>query len=108
MIIGFVIWSIVSVIFICIGISCWKSKEAVGFFTFCNAPIVLEENVAKYNHSVAGLWMIVAILLEIIGIPIIFLEQNSPAFIFVVFAVIILIIAMMCAYIRIESKYTER
>lgn len=34
MVIAFIIWSIVAALFLGIGISCRKSNEAVGFFTF--------------------------------------------------------------------------
>lgn len=103
MVIGFVIWSIVAISFCGIGISCRKSHEAVGFFTFINPPTV--ENIEHYNRAVSVLWFAVAILFEIIGIPFLFLEQNSPLFILVIFAVVILVIAMMIAFFRIEAKY---
>lgn len=103
MIIGFIIWSMVAIIFLGIGISCHKSQEAVGFFTFVKPPTV--ENIEHYNHAVSLLWFVSAILLEMIGIPILFLKQNSPLFIPVIFAVIILVIGMMVAFYRIEAKY---
>lgn len=102
MIIGFVIWSIVAVLFLEIGISCRKSKEATGFFTFVKPPAV--KDVEQYNRSVSTLWFVMAAVFEIIGIPFLFLEQNSPYFLLVVFAVMILVIGMMAAYLRIESK----
>lgn len=103
MLIAFIIWSIVAVLFLGIGIVGRKSKEAVGFFTFVKPPEVTDVN--KYNHAVSVLWIIVAVVFEIIGVPLLFLEQNSPMFIFLMFAVLTLIIGMMIAYFRIESKY---
>lgn len=103
MIIDFIIWSIVSVLFLGIGISGWKSKEAVGFFTFVKPPVVTDVN--KYNRSVSMLWIIVAVIFEIIGIPFLFLEQNFPMFIPVIFGVAALIIGMIIVYLRIEAKY---
>lgn len=105
MVIGFIIWSIVAAIFLGIGISCRKSNEAVGFFTFVKPPSV--ENVMQYNNTVAVLWFIAAGALEIIGIPILFLKQNSPLFILIIFAVMILVIAIIIAYLRIEAKYKK-
>ena len=58
MILGFIVWSIVTIIFLGIGISCRKSHEAVGFFTFDKPPIV--EDVEHYNKAVSTLWFIVA------------------------------------------------
>ncbi len=100
---GFVIWSIAAILFFLIGISGWKAQEAVGFFTFVKSPIVTD--VTRYNHQVSILWMVSAVILEIMGIPFLFLEQNSPLYILMIFGVVILIIGMIITYIRIESKY---
>ncbi len=103
MIMAFIIWSIVAVLFLGIGISGRKSKEAVGFFTFVKPPVVTD--VSKYNHSVSIFWIVVAVIFEIIGIPFLFLEQNSPMFIPVIFGAVALIIGMIIVYLRIEKKY---
>ncbi len=103
MIMAFIIWSIVAVLFLGIGISGRKSKEAVGFFTFVKPPVVTD--VSKYNHSVSILWIAVAVIFEIIGIPFLFLEQNSPMFIPVIVGAVALIIGMIIVYLRIEKKY---
>lgn len=104
MIIAFIIWSIVAVLFLGIGISERKSKEAVGFFTFVKPPVI--SDVSKYNRSVSTLWIIAAVILEIIGIPLLFSEQNSPVFIPVILGVMALMIGMMIVYLRIQAKYT--
>lgn len=99
----FIIWSIVAVLFLEIGISSRKSTEATGFFTFVKPPTV--EDVEQYNRSVGTLWVVVAAVFEIVGIPFLFLEQNSPYFLVMIFAVMFLVIGMMAAYLRIERKY---
>lgn len=103
--IAFIIVSIVALIFFGIGISCLRSKEVVGFFTFVKAPIV--EDVEHYNKAVGTLWIVVAGILEVIGIPFLFLEQNSPLLAFITLAVVVLIIAMMIAYLIIEHRYKK-
>lgn len=105
MIIGFIIWSIVTAIFAGIGISCRKSNEAVGFFTGCKLPTI--ENVERYNKAVAKLWFVAAGIYEIMGVPLLFLEQNSLLFVPIIFGVVIGLIAMMVAYLRIETKYKK-
>lgn len=50
--IAFMIWSIVAVIFLGMGISCQKSGEAVGFFTFVKPPAV--NDIRKYNHAICS------------------------------------------------------
>ena len=105
MIIGFIIWSIVAAIFVGIGISCRKSNEAVGFFTGCKPPII--ENVEQYNKAVSKLWFVAAGVYEVMGVPLLFLEQNSLLFIPIIFGVVIGLILMMVVYLRIEAKYKK-
>ena len=105
MIIGFVIWSIVTVIFLGIGISCRKSNEAVGFFTGCQPPAV--KDVKRYNNAVSILWFVSAGIYEVIGVPLLFLEQNSLLFIPIIFGVVLGLIIMMVVYLRIEAKYKK-
>ncbi len=103
MIIGFIVFTMVSLIFLGIGRSSLKSEKAVGFFTFVNPPVV--KDIEKYNHEVAFLWYGIAILFEISGIPFLFIEQNSPWFVVMIFSVMIITIAMMVIYLKIEAKY---
>lgn len=101
--IGFVICSIVVVIFLLIGISTWKSREPVGFFTFVKRPVV--SDVKRYNHAVSVLWIVSAVILGLAGVPFLFLKQNSPWFTVVILAIMIMVLAMMIVYTRIETKY---
>lgn len=103
MFMGFIICSIAAFIFLLIGISARKSNEAVGFYTFVKKPVV--NDTKKYNHAVSVLWFAAAAVLGLTGIPFLFLEQNSPVFIVMTFAVVILVLAMMIAYTKIEAKY---
>ena len=103
MIIGFIIWSLTSALFLGVGVSTWSSKEPAGFFTGVRPPKV--KNINKYNHSVAMLWMVYALLLEILGIPFLFLKQNSSGLIFTVVGVPVITIALCIAYLQIEKKY---
>ena len=100
---AFIIWSVVCVLFLGIGIWAWRAKEPVGFFTGVKAPEV--KNVKKYNHAVAKIWFVFAVLLELCGIPFLFLEQNSAGFLFVIFGVMALVIAVMIVYMHVERKY---
>lgn len=106
MIIAFIIWSIGAAIFLAIGISCRKSREAVGFFTFTKPPVI--ENVEAYNKAVSNLWFVAALIFEILGVPFLFLKQNSPWFLLIIFAVIIWVIGIMVCYMKIEGKYKKK
>ena len=103
MIIAFVIWSAIAVIFLTIGISAWQSKKAVGFFTFVEPPQV--KDAKQYNHAVAKLWFVAAFIFEILGVPFLWYEQNSPLAFFIILGVVILVIAMMIVYTRVEATY---
>lgn len=105
MIIGFIIWSLVALVFVGIGISCRKSNEPIGFFTGCKPPTVKE--VKSYNNAISVLWFVSAGIYEVIGVPLLFMEQNSLWCIPMIFAVVIGIIIMMVVYLQIEAKYKK-
>ena len=106
MVVGFIIWSIAAVIYMLIGISTWKSKQEAGFFTFSKPPKM--KDVVQYNHAVGKLWFSFAVVLEVIGIPFLFIEQNSPIAILMIFEVMVLVIAIIIIYLRIEKKYRQQ
>ncbi len=102
MLIGFFIWSIVALVFVGIGISVWRAKEPVGFFTGVEPPKV--KNAKKYNHAVSILWFSYAVLLEILGLPLLFLKQNSPGFVISILGTVFISIGLAVAYNLILSK----
>ena len=103
MIIGFVIWSAVSLLLLGIGIWSGRSGKAVGFFTGVKPPEV--SDVKKYNRSVAALWFVYAVLFELLGLPLLFLKQHSAGFLLSLLGVPMISIALMIAYHRILAKY---
>lgn len=105
MVIVFVIWSVCAVIFFLIGISCRRSKEAAGFFTFVKPPTV--ESVEQYNRAVSVLWFAGAAVFEVMGVPTLFFEQNSPGYVFLIPALMLWVIGMMVVYTRIEARYRK-
>lgn len=105
MIIAFIIWSVIAAIFVGIGISCLNADKAVGFFTIGKTPIMKDNK--RYNKAVARLWIVFAVIFEVIGIPLFSLEQNSPRVILLVFAVLIWVIALIVSYLKIESKHRK-
>ena len=105
MLIGFIVVCIVAAIFLGIGYSCRKAKEAVGFFNFTKPPII--EDVENYNKAVSILWFVASGVMFMSGIPFLFLEQNSPLFVWVILALMLGVIVMMIVYLRIENKYKK-
>lgn len=105
-IMAFVIWTIVALVFVVIAIAGRTAKEPVGFFTGVKPPEVTD--IKGYNRAVSTLWIVFAILLELTGVPLLFLKQNSPYFLFVILFIMPLIIGMVIAYLKIEGKYRKK
>lgn len=103
MIMGFIIWSLISLLFLIISLYSMKSKTVVGFYSFGKPPQV--KDIKAYNKAVNRLWLVSAIIFELIGIPILFIEQNSPVAILIVFGVLSWVFGLMLIYSLIEQKY---
>ena len=105
MLIGFIIWSVVAVAFIVLGIVSRNAKEAVGFFSNVKAPEV--SDVVNYNKAVSNIWFVFAILFEAIGVPILYMQQNSPLFLVIVLGAMFLSVGIMVAYMNVSIKYKK-
>lgn len=105
--IGFLVLSITVSVFVIIGIFCLNSKNAVGFFTRTEPPKIEPENIKRYNRAVSILWFVFATLFEIVGLPLLFVEQNCPIAIFMLLGSMILVITMILAYLRIVDRYEK-
>ncbi len=103
MMLGFAIWSLVGLIIVLIGRGAWKSKTPVGFFTGTKPPEVTD--VKKYNHAVAILWFLYAGVYEILGLPFLFLQQNSLGFIPIIFGILIATLGLILGYVWIARKF---
>ena len=106
MIAGFVIWSAVALVLLGIGIMAWKSDKPVGFYTGAKPPEVTD--VRKYNRAVAVLWFSYAALFELLGLPLLFLKQNSIGFLCSIAGVPVISIALMIVYNRILHRYERK
>lgn len=105
MFLGFIVFCAVAAVFCGLGLSARKSAEPVGFFTGVKPPAV--KDVAAYNNAVARLLFAIAAALAACGVPFLFAEQNSPVYFFIIFAMLVLMIGMILAYLRIEAKYKK-
>ena len=54
------------------------------------------------------LTLLVSVIFELIGVPFLYFKQNSPAFVFVMLATVVLVIVMMMVYLSISRKYEEK
>lgn len=102
---AFIIWSLISVLFLIIGIFSRKMKKPCGFFSCTEPPKV--SKVRDYNCAVSKIWMVSAAIFELTGIPFLFLKQSSAFFILLVLLVVAEMLGMMIAYFMVESKYSK-
>ena len=65
-------------------------------------------DIRKYNHAVAILWFVYAALFELLGIPLLFLKQNSAGFILPVLGIPLITIGLVIAYNLILPKFQEK
>lgn len=105
MIVAFIMWSIAALLFVVIGVVDWRSKTEVGFFT--GEKPGKRKDIVGYNHAVAKIWFFYAIAFEIIGIPLLFIHQNSIIAIVMIFFVVALSIGIMIVYTKVDAKYKE-
>ena len=105
MTVGFIIWTAVALAIAVIGIIAGRSEKPSGFFAGANPPEV--NDVVKYNHSVGALWVVYAILLELFGVPLLFLKQNSAGFIVSILGVVFISIGLVIAYTFVLAKYRK-
>ncbi len=107
MIIGFVVWMLVSLMFLGFGISAFKADKPVGFFANAKTPEI--ENMAAYNKAMGKLWCVFAFCFALLGFPFLVAEQNSPLFFISMVGVMVEIIVLAVVYtLGIEGKYRKR
>ena len=103
---AFIIWSLCAAALLVIGIIDLRSEKPVGFFAGVKPPKV--RDVKKYNRAVARIWIIGAVIFELLGLPFLFLKQNAAGFIIIEIGTVFWAIGLMIAYVLISGKYVER
>lgn len=103
MLMAFAVWSACACLLAGIGVRAWLSNDAVGFFAGVAEPKV--KDVRKYNRAVAKVWIVLAAVMELLGLPLLTAKQNAPEMLLIVVAMPLLVIGAMVAYVRIENKY---
>ena len=100
---GFILWSVMSLLFVGLAIRCRKSETAFGFFTFVDPPVV--NDVKGYNRAVSILWWVSGAVYELLGVPMLFLERFPALIAVVVLGTVIGLIVMMLVYTKIADRY---
>lgn len=104
-IIGFIIWSVLGGLFICLGVYSYFSKNPMRFWA--NAKLFEVSDIKKYNHAVAKLFWIFGIVLIALGTPLL-AGQNSAWILFSIVGLLLASIVAMSVYsLVIEKKYKK-
>ena len=105
MIAGFIIWSLVAVVLAGFGVYALRSKTAVNFFAGVKVPEI--KDVKKYNRAVAWMWFIYAFVYECLGLPLLFLEQNSAGFVITVLGVVGATLGLVIVYYFVMARFSK-
>lgn len=104
--IGFIIWAIVGALIICIGISAFFNKKAVGFWA--NIKPITVKDIKGYNRATGKLFVAYGLIFIILGLPLLS-GQNSALILLSALGVMVETIVIMAIYsICIEKKYKEK
>ena len=107
-IIAFIIWVLVSLIFVVIGVYDLRADEVVGFWNVGNKPKVAPEHVKAYNRAVGILWILFAIVYMLLGLPLL-ADDDSPLLVITLLGSILSIVVLMAVYVLvIEKKYCKK
>lgn len=109
MLLGFIIWSLITPLFIGVGISSRRSEKPAGFWANSEAPKSEDiTDVKKYNKAVSNILFTFAAIYELLGVTLLFLEQNEALVIFPLLGTFFLVIGIMVAYVFVEKKYKKK
>lgn len=100
---AFLLWEIMGGgLFFVLGMAALAAKKPVQFWTV--DQYIQVSDVKKYNHAVARLWIVAALIMLLLGIPLL-KGQNSPWILITVLGGMFCAISLMVIYTRIEKKY---
>ena len=105
MIVGFAVWSSVSLLLVGIGIWAWRSEKAVGFYTGVKPPEVTD--VRKYNRSVGKLWFAYAVLFELLYVPLLIPVLHHSGILWFGLGTPVITIGLLIGYHRILKRYRK-
>lgn len=103
MLIAFLVWTMLAAGFVCIGFHALRAEKPVGFFAGVEPPKVKDAHA--FNRAVGRLWLTAALLFELLGLPLLTMQQNSPTALLLVLGTAAWAIGMMAAYFFISTKH---
>lgn len=102
---AFFIWSLIGILFIVLGVYCFRSNQKIAFGFWANAKMFPVKDVKAYNKSLGKLWCAFGIVFVLLGIPLLS-GQNSPLIIVSILGLSLESIVAMAVYTTvIEPKH---
>lgn len=101
--VGFIAWSIVGGIFLCLAVYSWFARKPVGFWANTKIPEVTD--IKKYNRALSILFCLFGIVLIALGLPLLAGEDSAWVLLSVVGVMLESIAAMAVYTLVIEKKY---
>ena len=106
---AFIVWTIVGLFFVIWGIYIFFAKSAKPFGFWANAEVAQMRDVKGYNRALGKLWCVFGVLLILVGVPLLFAEENTAGTIITILGTSFLSIGTMIVYVVvIEPKYRKR
>ena len=103
--VAFMICALMGLMFVGLGIYCFKAKKPMGFFSNADAPKV--EDVKRYNRDLGILWIVYGVVFTLLCIPVLN-GQNAAGLIITILGVMFeAIIAMGVYMVGILPKYEK-
>lgn len=90
-----------------LGVSCFKSKKQVGFWSSSFPVKIAADKIQSYNRAVGKLWIGYGSVLCLLGLPLL-TGQNSPWALVTILGIVFATIGLLLIYTSIETKYTKR
>ena len=101
---AFIIWCIISFIFIIIGFFMFFSKKTVSLWANVKEPEITDKTTMKrHNRTTAKLWWGYSIVFLLLGLPLL-KGQNNPLIILSMLGVVFETIILMAVYILYTNK----
>lgn len=105
--VAYIVWAIVSILFIVMGIYDMKSKKERPFGFWANAEVAPIEDVKGYNRALGKLWCVFGVLFTLIGLPLL-REDNKLILIPLLGGMFLTIVTMVVYVVVIEPKYRKK
>lgn len=106
--VAFILWTLISLVFVGIGVYDFRADKVVGFWSNGKMPEIAPENIKAYNRAVGKLWIGFAITYILLGFPLL-AGDDSPLIVITLLGSLLAVVVLMAVYVLvIEKKYGKK